>query len=224
MNLLLMDKSAFHATLRAAAAQEFAGIPQEDAIDHVFTPTFESRMARLVKLEKRRLWHWVNTAGKRAAAIAILVLFLFSAAMSVEAVREPVIRFFVEIYEKYIEVVPEGDTTKSITYEYSLKEVPEGYTVTDYMPSPAAVTTFYEDMNGNMLILDQAITGGGTSLSLDNEKGTITETTVGDIQVLVYQRKGMIILVWFCEGYELMLTHYGEMRVETLLDLIPKVQ
>ena len=135
----------------------------ENSIDYTFSNHFLQRMAKLLRATESHYWYWVNTAAKRIAVIVITVLCLCSAALSVEAIRTPVIEFITEIYETYIRVIIDGSTTSEITYEYRLSYIPDGYTETDKQITPVSVTTTYRDRNNNVLYFNQSISRGGNT-------------------------------------------------------------
>lgn len=78
-------------------------LESNDEITHNFSPIFEKEMRKLIKSQKGVL-KLINTAAKRAACIALAVLFSLTAvACSIEEVREPIVkeiqRFFVNARE-----------------------------------------------------------------------------------------------------------------------------
>ena len=92
-----ITKEQLQALFQASAAREFADIPEEDALEHTFSQEFEARSEALIRSVGRPASRWFNTAAKRVAIIAVLVLAFFASAFSVKAVREPVSRFITEV-------------------------------------------------------------------------------------------------------------------------------
>jgi hypothetical protein len=76
---------------------------------HTFSKRFERNMRRIIKTggkPPKTYPKFLNTAGKRVAAVVIgIVLALSALTFSVEAIREPVVRFFVGVFEKFTGVV-----------------------------------------------------------------------------------------------------------------------
>jgi len=62
---------------------------------------FDSSMQTLINKEKRFTWRCLNTAGKKVAAVVLIFLLLSGSAMSVEAIRTPILNFVIEIYETF---------------------------------------------------------------------------------------------------------------------------
>lgn len=97
-----MTKAEFKKAFREAASYEFRGVPRDDSqIQYKFSAEFEQKIAKLIQKEKSFFWHFVNTASKRAAVIILVFVILFTTACSVKAIREPIVRFLIEVYETF---------------------------------------------------------------------------------------------------------------------------
>lgn len=74
-------------------------------------------MKKLLKLRKKPYYNWINTVGKR---IAIIIISVFIAGtttiLSVEAIREKVVGFFIEIFEKYSIIQHDGEEDAQIEH------------------------------------------------------------------------------------------------------------
>ena len=93
-----MTIGEFKQALREAASAEFQDIPRDDTqIAHDFSPKFQRKMDKLIRNERSSAWHLVNTAAKRAAVILITFLTLSTVTLSVDSIREPVVRFVEKI-------------------------------------------------------------------------------------------------------------------------------
>lgn len=214
-----MTKAEFQEAFRNLITAEFCDVPtDENCIRLVFSDRFEKRMDKLVRSTERICWNWVNTAAKRAAVIALIVLALLSSAMSVKAIREPVIQFFAEIYEKYIDISFEGKTSDSIEHEYALTYLPEGFSLVDKQSSTTSIMTTYKDPDGNLLMLDQTTTES-TSASLDKELGKITDTFVGGIPALLYESDRITLVLWAENSYYFVLSYQGKLDPQIILKI-----
>lgn len=217
-----MTKTEFQTTLRGMINQEFSYIPAEEMIDHSFSRFFEKRMDKLLRRERAPYRKWLNTTAKRVAAV-ILVLFAVTAGLaSVDAIREPVIRFFTEVFEDHIDIVPQGESAGKITHEYRITELPEGYTQTDIKRNDYYVSTTYANKNGDTLSFDQCAEAAGWSL--DNEHGNISHAIVNGTEVLVYIGDRVVFTVWYLNGYEFVLTHRGDLNKADILHIISSIQ
>lgn len=221
-----VTKAEFKQIFTAAVAQEFCHIPGEDAIVHTFSETFLRRKEKLIKNTRKTTWYWVNTAAKRAAVIVLLLAMLFSVAMSVEAIRDPVITFFTEYYKEYFLMVYEGEGRGEIEHAYGFSQLPKGYEITEVVSNPACVIITLENAEGEWIHLVQGVTKGAKDNAVDNEQGKVTEVLVGDLPVVVYEGKNGVdkLIFWVYDGYAFTIDHCGKLPMTYLLDLIKVIE
>ena len=91
------------AALDVIAIEEAATLPTAEESAYItFSAEFECKMQKLIKKESKPYFRLINTVGKRVACIVIAVLItLTSVTFGVKAIREAVIEFFVETFEKF---------------------------------------------------------------------------------------------------------------------------
>ena len=103
-------------------------IPKED---FEFSEKYKKNMEKLLAKQRKPYWQYVNTAGKRAVACILVFIMIFASSMSISAFREPVVEFFVNVYERFVEIFcrEDGTTTSPDEIEtiYTLGYLPEGY-------------------------------------------------------------------------------------------------
>ena len=115
------------------AMEEAKALPTPDECEHItFSAEFEQKMRKLINREKKPYYYLINTVGKRVACIILAALItLTSVTFGVKAIREAVIDFFVETFEKFSivgfkdEDIPENN--KIIETYYAPTYIPEGY-------------------------------------------------------------------------------------------------
>ena len=184
---------------------------------HVFSERFENRMTKLVRFSERPYFRFVNTFTKRVAVFAIIIMISLSAAFSVEAIREPIIKFFIEVYEKFTHVVFQTDTGTSennntngnlsgnslleifpVTIEdvYEPTVLPDGYSYTDNIKTEIFYQNSYYNQSGQELSFEQFIITS-IELHIDTEDGaTVEEIMLENTKALFTQNKGTNVLVW----------------------------
>ena len=81
-------------------------LPTDEELSKItFSETFETKMKKLLSLQKKSYYKLINTVGKRAVIIILtLIISLTVATFSVKALREAVIEFITETFEKYTKV------------------------------------------------------------------------------------------------------------------------
>ena len=113
-----MAESNFQKALYDALTHEYEIAMQDVADEHEFSPEFEKKMKKLINRRNKPYYRMINTAGKRTACAAVVVLVVSSVTiMNVEALRNAFSDFFVSIYEKFSTVQPVEDDTSPTTLE-----------------------------------------------------------------------------------------------------------
>ena len=213
----------FKQALREAASAEFQDIPRDDAqIAHNFSPQFQRKMDKLIRNERSSAWHLVNTAAKRAAVILIAFLTLSTVALSVDSIREPVVRFVEKVLGISTDYTFEGDVTKSITQEYTLGFVPEGFELVQSEALDGSIIKIWENTDGGMIQYIQAITSSSL-FTIDTEHGTTRTIFIDDKEVNLFQDNGISVAMWIENGYIFEITITSGLSTSDTIDMVRSV-
>ena len=214
------DKEILDQAFRDAMAAEFKDIPTDDSqIDYTFSEQFESQMSGLCKKEKGRFWRITNTVGKRVAVILVLVLLLFSVVFSVEAIREPIVSFFVRRMDGYTAHRYEGPYKETIEQEYTLGWLPDGFELSSKTASSMYVYTTFVNKDGASIVFEQCA-GSDIEIFLDSEHNQYRTIFENGIDISLYDYKNNHIAIWAQDGYVFQLTCYADVSQETILNII----
>lgn len=113
-----MAESNFQKALYDALVPKYETYMQNIADKHEFSPKFEKKMKKLISRRNKPYYKIINTAGKRTACAAVIVLVSSSVTiMNVEALRNAFSDFFISIYEKFSTVQPIEDDSAPETLE-----------------------------------------------------------------------------------------------------------
>ena len=213
----------FKQALREAASAEFQDIPRDDAqIAHDFSPKFQRKMDKLIRSERSSAWHLVNTAAKRAAVILIAFLTLSTVALSVDSIREPVVRFVEKVLGISTDYTFEGDVTKSITQEYTLGFVPEGFELVQSDKTDVIIVEVWENLAGDMLQYIQATTAGSI-FTIDAEHGSTHTVVLDHNEIKIHQDNDAIIAIWIENGYAFELSSTGGISYDEMVSIIQSI-
>ena len=107
-----MNKEVFKDALSRSVEQDTAGAPAGS--EHRFSPCFEQKMERLIQKEKRPLWHYTNTFGKRLALALLLLAVCLGGVFTASADAR-------EFFFKMLKVPedPPGDARTEYRYPFS---------------------------------------------------------------------------------------------------------
>ena len=157
----------------------------------------QRKMERLIRSRRRGWWKYVNTAAKRAAVIVAALLVLCSCAMSVKAIREPVIRAIVYVYETFTSLFfeCEEDEDTAPLKPCTLQTVPEGYVEKEKLMNEAMVRVFWENDQGQWIRLQQT-PKESHAVVLDNESAEMKVHTVRGLQLYIQVSKSTEAWNW----------------------------
>lgn len=177
--------------------REIECLPSDDKIVWKPSAEFERKMAKLIKEEKTPLWRLINTRAKRAVCIALVVLAVLGASMSIKAVREPVAEFFVEVYEAFVRITHPGHSATTLETIYTLPRdmLPEGYELSYEWASPTFHSEKYTVADGKTIYFCQAVISS-TNITVDKEGVSVFEISVGTHEGRYYKSKNTVNLAW----------------------------
>lgn len=219
-----MSKTDFKNAFREVVSSEFAHIPtDENSIDFTFSERFNKRMEKLIRSQKKPYWNIINTTTKRVAVIIVAIFTVFTATFSVKAIREPIVNFFTEVYESFTRYFFDGDIADTITKEYFISDLPDEYIETDKIVSEAAITTVYENNNGDKIKFRQQITLNGEH-TFDSENKEKLVKKIDGLTIDFYVEDMIINAIWVKEEYSFRLTTYGDISVDEIESMIKSIQ
>lgn len=189
------------------------------------SPAYIKRMERLIKRQKRSYWKYVNTIGKRIAVIAVAIAITFALSMSVSAVREPVVEFFVNIYEKFVEFFyDEGDIAKApdtIETVYTLGYVPEGYELESCSLNELYTTFVWKNDVGEQIVFSQGLLDSYSLI--DNENSNYEIMRVNDITVAFLEKGDIRYYYWNTKNYRFILHMSSDISYDIFDSLINSI-
>jgi len=210
--------NGFEQGLKLYYDQWLAALPDEDdpAIAHEFSKRFERRMARLIVQQRKPYYPVINRAWKRALLAAIIALMLFLAAMSVGAVRERVIRFFIKIYNTFSTVVlkPESLNGPMLAQIFVITDLPDGYELIASEQLELSTRYVYRHPNGSSLSFQQFMPDFAQFI-IDTEGISLEDVPLDGFAGQYYSRNGRGNLLWYSHGYAFLLS--GDLDKEILV-------
>lgn len=187
-----------------------------------YSEKYERYIARLLRAQKRPWWQYTNTAGKKVAVIALVILFAFGASMSVSAVRKPVVEFIVNVYERFVEIFFGEEDIAEAPCEmdtiYTLGKVPEGYELVEMDCYKNAVEYTWENGKDDFIRFSQSIFDGKTTFDYENSGYLLID--ISDITVAYIDKLGEKRFYWNSADYAFLMSMSSNFSLEDGADLI----
>ncbi|MBQ7290147.1 MAG: hypothetical protein IJW76_00280 [Clostridia bacterium] len=196
-------------------------IPKED---FEFSERYKKNMEKLLAKQRKPYFRYFNTAGKRAVACILIVAMLFASSMTIEAVREPVVEFFVSVYEKFVEIFFGDDEIENspdaIEEIYTLGYVLEGYEFVGRENNSIYSKSIWE--NGKYeIIFYQYILSGNETLDFQNSSYNVIK--ILNFNVSVIEKNDKRILYWNNNEYSFRLYIPNYFSNEDITNIIKNV-
>ena len=121
--------------------------------DYVFSDKYKRKINKLIKRREKPYFKLICTTGRRIVCTAAAVIIILASALSVEAVREAIHDFLMNIFKGHTAVSVSGtieDYPTVIEEEYEIANLPEGFELADYYADDKSVLSSY--INGEKYI------------------------------------------------------------------------
>lgn len=177
---------------------------------HTFSDEHNKRMRKIFRLadrverkseHRKRFW-------QMAAGFAVVFCILGVSVTQVEAFRLPVIRFFMDVREKYTSFEATVDETVYLTEdfkEYEPHYIPDGFSVQNvYEGKDDFVISFVNDENKTSYWF--AFSHDIQAMSVDTEDGYIKEIEINGYQAYVIKKDEKISILMDRDGKRFFLT------------------
>jgi len=175
-------------------------IPSNSEINWIPSAKFEKKVQKLIKHSKRDYWYLINTSFKRAAVIVATILVLLGFSMSIKAIREPVVRFIIETYEKYTNIFFGNDDTdlnlpRTIEQKYTITAIPEGYTFLSMEEMPLNRKLIWRNKDNEEIIFNQGVLYNA-NMTIDTEDSSYEYVMVDSYNAIYLTKWNMQIIIW----------------------------
>ena len=193
--------------------------PEE--IEIGYSKRYKRNIERLFSGKTKNHPKFFNTVGKRIAACVAAAVIAFSGTMSISAIREPVIEFFTNMYEKFVEIFFDGENVSGAPTEietvYTLGYVPDGYELEKKERVGASVKTIFTNGEDNIVLSQYPLTN---DLTFDNENSNFQIIAMSDFEVAVIEKNKIRLFYWSNEKYAFNLTVPKELGNDECIEII----
>lgn len=191
-------------------------------VDIVFSPEFERKMNKLLQKNNRIRFSTRCYIKKSLIAAIITMLIIFTALMSVSAIRTPFIEFIKKVFPQFNEITLREDSTPPvdrIETEYTLTALPEGFEITEYQKDEFGIFTVWRNQNGDEIVFSQDLLN--ININIDNEHN-YKEITINNRTAYYTENKNSANLVW-SDGYYWFTIQASANCKDDIMDLQKKI-
>ncbi len=176
--------------------------------------------------KKKPCLKYLNTVGKRVAAVAITVGMLCGLSVGVYAAKTPITEFFLNAKDTFIEVLfdPEAAEKAPNTIQVAYKPgyVPDGYELIDETFNQKAVESKWSNAAGNTIEFTQLCID--ITQLMDNENIVAQVVYIDGIKVFICERSGQTTVLWNNDHYSFMLVLCAPISDQECYSIITSLQ
>jgi len=204
----------------------FESFPTDEELENItFSENFENKMQKLINMQKKSYFYLINTVGKRVAIIlAAIIIGLTATTFGVKAIRETVIEFITETFERFTKVSVESEELdeQPELVKAAPTYVPEGYIIESEVDIDGLYKIEYSSQGKIGFIRYNQKFGDGTINNLDTEDIEYEKININFFEGIKYNKNGVNKVVFVDETY--MYTVYGEISFEELIKMSESIK
>lgn len=196
----------------------------EELKDITFSENFENKMQKLIRAQKKSYFYLINTVGKRVAVIILAIMISLTATtFGVKAIRESVIKFITETFEKFTAVSvenEEADAQDDIVKNLPLY-IPEGYMLSNEMDIGVLYQVTYTNQDGDSIDYIQKI-NFGTIYNVDTEDIEYERINIKSFEGIKYNKNRINKVVFADATY--MYDISGQVSFDELIKIAESIK
>lgn len=185
--------------------KEYEALPAFEASDG-----FKKKMNTLIKSQSNYYYKATRTRARKVAAVFAAAVVLIASAMSVTAIRESILGFFIS-HTSEVDVIEynndnPGDYPKTLKEIYTPSYIPEGYKLEDETADSISRELYY--VKGDDYIDFEQFTKEEYSSASDGEYSDPEKVTDNGQDYIIRTDGDMTMLVWEKGGYVFEMTGF----------------
>ncbi len=188
---------------RALLEEELAEMAVIDALpdeEVSFSEKYKTEMHKLLDKYKKRTYNVNRRISKRLVGALAAILIALTLMMSISAIREPIIKFIVNVYDNFISVfIEEDDGAKppeTIEKIYLPSCEIDGFNFQSTTNYSTIIKTKWINANGNLITLEQLIIKDNYQAFLDNESKNYEITEINSFDIYYINKNNHYFTVW----------------------------
>lgn len=164
---------------------------------------------------------------KKVMYALMAALIAIALAMSVSAIREPVIKFFVDVYDSFISIFVDVPEPRNVTIEekYELGYLPEGFELVQEKVWPTSCDRVYSD-GSEKIRFNQKIYSSETfsEYILDNKSSDIYTIQTTPVEIYCVTKNDKTMLLWTDKIYTFIVIFESSLTIEEYAKIVENVR
>ena len=188
---------------------------------HVASEHFKREMERLARAQRKPYYKYTNTRAKKAVlALAAAFILMITTVFSVSALREPVVKFFIEVYELFssvfFEKTPQEESIPTTLEQIYLPTyIPDGYSLDEASSIEMSGQVSFRYYGNNEILEYKQFLLDSAGFTINTEGIVYEDILVGEYKGIYCSNLGSQTILWANDQYGFSLA--GPVPKEKLL-------
>lgn len=196
----------------------------EELKDITFSDGFEKKMQKMIMVQKKSYFYLINTVGKRVAIIVLaIIISLTATTFGVKAIRETVIEFITETFEKFTKITVQNEEPNiSVEFVKTIPEyIPDGYNLGSEMYIEGIYQIVYNNQDNDSIDYIQKVSFGTIS-NINTEGVEYENISINSLEGIKYTKKKINTVVFVDGTY--MYSFYGRVSFDELIKMAESIK
>lgn len=207
--------------LLSAESIKLSAIPPEDELNHCFSGRFRRKMKKLIKEQRRTPFQKkIHSWAGRAAAIVLAIAGLgLGMTMSVDAYRDRLVNFIVEVYHDLTLLRRDGELELDMDGAIFVEpeHIPERFQLAERTESETSLDIFYITEENEVLGYHQVSKGSSVTWLLDTEDAEVLYIEIEGIDIMAIKKGKTCKFFWQDEKFSYLISGYVTMEEMELI-------
>lgn len=191
---------------------------------HKFSRSYTKRKKLILRSQDEFLT--ISCFRKRILIPLVIIITIITCAMSVPAIREPVITFIVNVYNDMTDYIIRSDNEESVVTinDFTLEYIPENFTRQNTQVTSNLKTEVYKDNAGNGFSFTLEYYKEGINFSMDTENADITKTKIRGLGTIISEKNTGINIAVFDNKRHQIWNLTGNIDCDIALKIVENVK
>ena len=170
-------------------------LPDEEI---AFTEKYKIKMQKLLSKHKKRTHNTDRFIPKRLVGVLVAILITLALMMSISAIRKPIVKFIVNVYDSFISISVEEDEgstpPKTIKQIYMPSYKIDGFHIHSTNNQSTISITIWTNNNNVFISLEQSIISD--EIFLDYETANFTKIKLNSYETYYIEKNNNYCFIW----------------------------
>ncbi len=181
-----------------------ADLPDDEELQSItFSDSFEKRMDKMMEVQKTSTIFKFNRIGRWVACLfAVILIALMTSVFTAKATANPVIDFFIKVYEKFSTLISsKNNGTSSVQFKAKTPtDIPEGFEVNQETLGQQSYYCSYRNAEDEWFSVSQTLYENA-QYAVDTESALSSYVRINGLTGYCFEKQNSTLIIWDDDFY-----------------------